>query len=62
MEWQKGLDEGVYASKSQIAKKQGVSRARVPQVMNLLKISPALLKITDGLLTERRVRAILKGS
>lgn len=62
MEWQRGLDEGRYGSRAAIAKECGISRARVTQVMNLLKISPDLFKNTDGLLTERRIRVTLKGS
>jgi len=62
LEWQRGLEEGRYSSKSQIAKEYGVSRARVTQVMNLLKISPALLNSPLGSMTERKIKAILKGS
>ncbi|OGP13961.1 MAG: hypothetical protein A2054_09025 [Deltaproteobacteria bacterium GWA2_55_10] len=60
MLWQKELEEGRYASKAVIAMEHGISRARVTQIMNLLKISPALLKSLHGALTERKSRAILK--
>jgi hypothetical protein len=62
LEWKKGLETGRYASQAAIAREHGISRARVTQLMNLLKISPAILQMTDGLLIERRIRAILKGT
>jgi hypothetical protein len=37
-EWQKGLLEGKYGSRSDLSQKLGVSRARVTQILNLLKL------------------------
>ncbi|HLE17595.1 MAG TPA: hypothetical protein VI728_04835 [Syntrophales bacterium] len=46
MDWQKGLEEGRYVSKAAIARKLGISRARVTQIMNILKLSSVS---SDGL-------------
>jgi hypothetical protein len=37
-EWQKDLFEGKYSSQADLSRKLGVSRARVTQVLNLLKL------------------------
>ncbi len=42
IEWKRMLDEGTVASLNEIAKKEGLSRARVTQVMNLLKLPEAV--------------------
>lgn len=39
-EWQKGLETGRCASQAAIAREHGISRARVTQLMNLLKNFP----------------------
>lgn len=44
MEWQKGLEEGRYASKAAIARELGISRARVTQILNVLKLPPDQLQ------------------
>ena len=36
--WQKMLDDGQVGSLSELAKKEGLARARVTQIMNLLKL------------------------
>jgi len=36
--WKKLLENGTFKSKSDIAKKEGLARARVTQIMNLLKL------------------------
>jgi len=36
--WRKRLDEGKVKSFNEIAKKEGLTRARVTQIMNLLKL------------------------
>ena len=45
------LDDGTVASSSEIARIEGISRARVTQIMNLLKLSAEmqnfLLKLDD---------------
>ncbi len=51
IKWKKMLDERAASSMSEIAKKEGLTRARVTQIMNLLKL-PAemrefLLKLDD---------------
>jgi hypothetical protein len=38
--WKKLLENGTFKSKSDIAKKEGLTRARVTQIMNLLKLPP----------------------
>jgi hypothetical protein len=62
--WKKMLDEGKVGSLNDIAKKEGLTRARVTQIMNLLKL-PAqmqefLLKLDDPKeilkYTERKLR------
>jgi len=37
-EWQKDLSEGKFSSRADLSRKMGVSRARVTQVLNLLKL------------------------
>ena len=51
VKWKKMLDDGAVSSMSEIARKEGLTRARVTQIMNLLKL-PAemqnfLLKLDD---------------
>jgi hypothetical protein len=51
VEWKKMLDDGSVSSMSEIARNEGLTRARVTQIMNLLKL-PAdmqnfLLKLED---------------
>ncbi len=38
IKWEKMLDDGTVESLSQIAKKEGLTRARVTQIMSLLKL------------------------
>ena len=38
-EWQKSLEVGIYASKADLARRKGISRARVTQILNLLRLS-----------------------
>ena len=60
------LDSGGYESKAELARKLGVSRARVTQVLNLLKLNPTMIrKITQlgdplgsPVMTERKLREI----
>jgi hypothetical protein len=40
-EWQQALDEGIYASQAELARHLGVSRARISQVLRLMKLPPA---------------------
>jgi hypothetical protein len=48
VEWQEMLDEGEVSSLAQIAKIEGLTRARVTQIMNLLKLPTGLKEfLTD---------------
>jgi len=60
------LHNGVVSSKAKLAQREGVSRARVSQILNLLKLAPEikdyLRNTQDGRIlrffTERRLRRI----
>jgi uncharacterized protein YjiS (DUF1127 family) len=60
------LDKGIANSKANLARKEGVTRARVTQILNLTKLAPEiqnyLMTIEDRkdlkILTERRLRKI----
>ena len=62
------LDRGAVKSKAELARKEGLSRARVTQILNLLNLAPEirnyLMTIEDEkdckILTERRLREIAK--
>lgn len=66
-EWRKTLDSGEYASQTALARKLGVSRVRVTQVLNLLKLIPEVLEkvaglgnpLTSPIVTERRLRPLI---
>ena len=66
-EWEKMLQSGKYASQTALARKLGVSRVRVTQVLNLLRLAPEVLETAAGLgdplaspiVTERKLRAIV---
>jgi|ADurb_Oil_03_Slu_FD_contig_71_1034207_length_845_multi_1_in_0_out_0_2 transcriptional regulator with XRE-family HTH domain len=66
-EWGKMLRSGKYASQTALARKLGVSRVRVTQVLNLLKLAPEGLEkitglgdpLTSPLVTERKLRRIV---
>jgi len=68
VEWQKMLDEGEVSSLAQIAKIEGLTRARITQVMNLLKLPAEVKEFLNGLqdpveirrYSERRLRKTLK--
>jgi hypothetical protein len=67
MEWERAISSGEYSSSASLAYHLGVSRARVTQVMNLLKLSPKALDVISGLgdpigahmITERSLRPLL---
>jgi len=69
-EWQRMLDEGQYVSRAALARKLGVSRARVTQVLGLLNLAPDVIKalatfgdpLPKPILTEHGLRSILKRS
>ena len=43
-EWQKGLSEGKYSSRADLSRRMGVSRARVTQILNLLKLPEEIVE------------------
>jgi len=49
LEWQKMLDEEEVSSLAQIAKIEGLTRARVTQIMNLLKLPVEMKEFLNGL-------------
>lgn len=65
-EWQRMIDAGEVKNAAQVAREHDVTRARVSQVMTLLRLAPEIIEYIDDLdgtegylhLTERRVRAI----
>ena len=42
-EWEKALAEGMYASSADLSRCIGVSRARVTQILRLLRLCPGVL-------------------
>ena len=69
-EWKKMLESGEYASQTALVRKLGVSRARVNQMLPLLKLPPSVqdtvVRMGDPLssrkMTERKLRALLASS
>lgn len=68
VEYQKMLSMGVAKNKAEIARIEGISRARVTQILNLINLAPEIrnyLKFTAdqndlNTLTERQLRKIAK--
>jgi ParB-like chromosome segregation protein Spo0J len=66
-EWQHALNDGKFASLAALARHLGVSRARVTQIMNLLKLAPEVIQMISSFgdplrspfVTERRLRPLL---
>ncbi len=66
-EWRKAIDEDKYACPAALARQLRVSRARVTQVLNLLKLAPEVIDIIslvgDPLkspcISERKLRPLL---
>jgi ParB/RepB/Spo0J family partition protein len=62
-EFRRLLDGGVVNSQAEIAERLGISRARVTQVLNLLKLPQAVLSLLadsgDTRWSERRLRGVL---
>jgi len=54
--WKKMLDDGMVESLSEIARKEGLSRARVAQIMNLLKLSAEMREFLLGLDEPKEIR------
>ncbi|MCL4466968.1 MAG: hypothetical protein M1401_04230 [Chloroflexi bacterium] len=67
-EWQRVLDNGECASRADLARKLGFSRARVTQVLGLLDLAPEVVEALAALgdptstpiVTERSLRRLLK--
>ena len=65
-EWQRLINTGEVENAAELSRTYGVTRARVSQIMSLLRLAPEILAYIDGLdgdegglrLTERRLRAI----
>lgn len=68
LEYQKMLSTGVAKNKADIARIEGVSRARVTQILNLINLAPEIRNYLNftadqndlNTLTERRLRKIAK--
>jgi hypothetical protein len=66
-EWKEALDRGEYKSQADLARKKGISGARVTQILNLLKLDEEVQEIVASLgdplssssVTERRLRGIV---
>jgi hypothetical protein len=70
LEWRKALDTGEYSSPADLAIRKGISRARVTQILNLLRLSPRVIGIVRELgdplpsrtITERQLRRLINRS
>jgi hypothetical protein len=68
IEYQKMLSMGVAKNKAEIARIEGISRARVTQILNLINLAPEIKNYLNSTanqndlntLTERRLRKIAK--
>jgi len=66
-EWQKALGNGDCSSPANLARKLGVSRARVNQILRLLRLAPEVSKaivalgdpLPSPIVTERRLRPMV---
>jgi len=66
-EWREALNNGEYASPAALARHLKVSRARVTQILNLLKLSPEVVEMISSLgdplgssfVSERTLRPLL---
>ena len=66
-EWQRALANGDYSSPADLSRKLGVSRARVTQVLQVLRIVPEVRKalaalgdpLASPIVTERRLRSVV---
>jgi len=65
-EWEALLANGTFASRADLARELGVSRARVTQILNLLNLTPLVLEavavlgdqLPSGLVSEHRLRPL----
>jgi hypothetical protein len=56
IEWKRMLDEGIVPSLNEIAKREGLTRARVTQVMNLLKLPDEVKTFLASLHESQQIR------
>jgi hypothetical protein len=56
MKWKRMLNDGSVRSYSEIAAKEGLTRARVTQIMNLLKLPPEWKAFLAGLDDPKDIR------
>lgn len=67
LEWRRAVDRGYYSSQADLARRKNISRARVTQILNLLRLSPRVIGIVRDLgdplpsrtITERQLRRII---
>jgi hypothetical protein len=65
-EWQSMIDKGECKSRADLARYFGITKARITQIMNLLKLSPQVLKniemlgdpLIDSQITERKISCV----
>ena len=65
-EWREAIERGEYKSQADLARKKGISRARVTQMLNLLKLDAEVQEMVVGLgdpmpsggVTERKLRGL----
>jgi hypothetical protein len=68
--WQQAITSGEYHTRAEFARRQGISRARVTQVLNLMNLAPDVLDtiaaLSDPLcsrtITERVLRSLVRRS
>ena len=68
LEWRQALYSGRYSSQADLARKKGISRARVTQILQLLKLGPGAKEVitalgdplTSHVITERSLRPIVR--
>ncbi|MDY7011872.1 MAG: hypothetical protein SVV80_14160, partial [Planctomycetota bacterium] len=68
LEWRRQLDAGEVASQAEVARREGLTRARVTQVMMLLRLAPEIQErildmpesISRPRISERALRPIVK--
>lgn len=68
LEWQQALERGEASSRAELARRQGVSRARVTQVLGLLTLPPKIVRKIRALgdplespaITERQLRPLIQ--
>jgi hypothetical protein len=69
-QWQQDLADVKYVSRADLSRKMGVSRARVTQVLNLLRLPEDVIEkvwsmsdpLPKSIITERGLRALLENN